>query len=67
MPSAYLIFILFPSAFIIEFYTGSFKYKFHPLNIMGRIAHILEKPFYSFSDKFISAFFLIHQLLLPYR
>ena len=54
MPSAYLILILFPSAFIIEFYTGSFKYKFHPLNIMGRIAVYLEKPFYSFSNKFIS-------------
>ncbi len=54
MPSVYLILILFPSAFIIEFYTGSFKYKFHPLNIMGWIAVYLEKLFYSFSNKFIS-------------
>ena len=54
MPSVYLILILFPLAFIIEFYTGSFKYKLHPLNIMGKIAVYLEKPFYSFSNKFIS-------------
>jgi len=57
MPSVYLILILFPAAFIIEFYTGRFKYRFHPLNIMGRIALYLEKRFYSFSNKFISGVF----------
>ena len=57
MPFVYLILILFPSAFIIEFYTGSFKYKLHPLNIMGRIAVYSEKLFYSFSNKFISGIF----------
>lgn len=54
MTPVYILLLLFPSAFIIEFYAGSFKYKLHPLNIMGRIAVYLEKPFYSFSNKFIS-------------
>ena len=54
MTPVYILLLLFPSAFIIEFYAGSLKYKFHPLNIMGRTATYLEKFFYSVSNGFIS-------------
>ncbi len=57
MAAAYIPLLLFPSAFIIEFYAGSLKYKFHPLNIMGRTAAYLEKFFYSVSNGFISGLF----------
>ena len=57
MTAIYILLLLFPSAFIIEFYTGSLKYKFHPLNIMGRAAVYLEKFFYSVSSGFISGIF----------
>ena len=57
MAAVYILLLLFPSAFIIEFYTGSLKYKFHPLNIMGRAAVYLEKFFYSVSSGFISGIF----------
>ena len=61
MPSPFFNFILlalfFPSAFIIEFYSGFLKYKLHPLNIMGLIAVYIEKLFYRFSPKIISGIF----------
>jgi adenosylcobinamide-phosphate synthase len=57
MAAVYILLLLFPSAFIIEFYAGSLKYKFHPLNIMARAAVYLEKLFYSVSNGFISGLF----------
>ena len=61
MPSSFFNFIilalLFPLAFIIEFYSGFIKYNLHPLNIMGRIALFIKKLFYRFSNKIISGIF----------
>ncbi|MHB1661997.1 MAG: cobalamin biosynthesis protein CobD/CbiB, partial [bacterium] len=35
---------------MLEFYIGAFRYKLHPLNIMGRVAVFLEKIFYGISN-----------------
>lgn len=50
----YYILIPLPLAFLLEFYVGGFQYKFHPLNVMGRIAGFLEKIFYSISNGFFA-------------
>ena len=38
----YILIILFSAAFLLEIYIGRFKYKMHPLNLMGGIAVFFE-------------------------
>ena len=51
------IFIITPSAFIVEYLIGHVKYKAHPLNIIGLIAVYLKRKFYKLSRGIISGFF----------
>ncbi len=41
--------LIITASFLLELYAGKFKYKMHPLNIMGSIAFLLEKRFNSIS------------------
>ncbi len=50
--------ILFvPLAFLLEYFGGGIKYRFHPLNLMASVSRFIEKFFYKISNGIVSGIF----------